>query len=138
VVAFATTRRGHVRWALVALGLAPLFAGVVIAIRQLRRSEARLVTEYVAHALGDAPLLSQLASPGARRSLRALAHARAGAPGRHAAASFEHTATELAFLQRRLESGWARVDARHEARRAELRHGLEKRFARLQALHVVS
>jgi RsiW-degrading membrane proteinase PrsW (M82 family) len=162
---FAATRSGHVRWALRSLGLAvaailhsawntglqtvgfnavylgvflPLFAGVVIAIWLLRRREARLVTEYLPHALCDAPLLCQLASPGARRRLRALAHTRAGATGRHAAASFEHTATELAFLQRRLESGWARADRRHEARRDELRQRLETRLARLRALHVVS
>jgi RsiW-degrading membrane proteinase PrsW (M82 family) len=164
-VVLAATRGGRVRWALPLLGLAvaallhstwntglesvgfdlvyfglfvPLLVGVVFAIRHVRRQEARVVTEYLPRAMSDAPLLCQLASPASRRRLRALAHKRAGAAGRHAAATFEHTATELAFLQRRLECGWARVDQRHEARRAELRRSLEIRLARLRALQVVA
>jgi hypothetical protein len=120
------------------LAFVPMLVGVVLAVRHVRRREARVVAGYLPHAMGDAPLLCQLASPGSRRRLRALAHKRAGAAGRHAAATFEHTATELAFLQRRLESGWSRADQRHEARLAELRRSLEIRLARLRALHVVS
>ena len=120
----------------------PLFAGVVYAVLRVRAHEARVLARYLPKDLGrDAALpteLEPLTSLRRRRELRLVAHRRAGAEGRHAAAAYEHAAIELAFLERRLDRDGALDDGRYDGYRQELRRRLLYRRDELRELGVLT
>jgi RsiW-degrading membrane proteinase PrsW (M82 family) len=118
----------------------PVLIAIGIAVVRTRRSELQVLATYLPRGLGT-PLagacaqVALVATP-RRHALRSAARARGGESAARAVAAYEHAATQLAFLERRIEQGRARDDADHEARRRALRRRVRAGFAELQSLGI--
>jgi RsiW-degrading membrane proteinase PrsW (M82 family) len=117
----------------------PLFAAVAVLVLRVRHDELAAVQTYLARDSGMpsgrvSSLAAAMATAGRRRALRSAAHARAGHAGARAVNAYEHAATKLSLLERRLDRAGTAPAPADEAAREDLRRRVIRSIETLEAL----
>jgi RsiW-degrading membrane proteinase PrsW (M82 family) len=127
---------------LVYIGLfVPLLAGLAVLVLRVRRAELDAVRTYLPRGLGprlarSAAWSAAMATAERRRALRATGQARAGHVGAHAVNAYEHAATKLSLLERRIERAGVEVGPADAAARDQLRRRVVRSVETLEALGI--